>query len=52
MASAWFSSRSADIGVSNHDIKIYHKAPYYLFKGAMYDDMTDWYAPRSTQQAS
>ena len=35
-----------------HDIKIYHKAPYYLFKGAMYDDMTDWYSTRTTQQTS
>ncbi|WP_029921821.1 Mpo1-like protein [Nevskia soli] len=36
-----------------HDIKIYHKAPYYLFKGAMYDDMTEWYSPHpTTQQAS
>lgn len=32
-----------------HDIKIYHKAPYYLLKGAMYDDMTEWYAPRPTE---
>ena len=35
-----------------HDIKIYHKAPYYLFKGAMYDDMTEWYSTRTTQQVS
>ena len=26
-----------------HDIKIYHKAPYYMLKGEMYDDMSDWY---------
>ena len=26
-----------------HDIKIYHKSPYYIMKGEMYDDMTDWY---------
>lgn len=26
-----------------HDIKIYHKAPYYIWKGEMYDDMSDWY---------
>ncbi|HVT36091.1 MAG TPA: Mpo1-like protein [Nevskiaceae bacterium] len=26
-----------------HDIKIYHKAPYYIAKGQMYDDMTEWY---------
>jgi hypothetical protein len=28
-----------------HDIKIYHKAPYYLLKGDLYDDMKDWYRP-------
>ncbi len=26
-----------------HDIKIYYKSPYYIFKGEMYDDMSDWY---------
>lgn len=26
-----------------HDLRIYYKAPYYIFKGEMYDDMTDWY---------
>jgi len=26
-----------------HDIKIYYKSPYYLMKGDMYDDMSDWY---------
>ncbi len=26
-----------------HDIKIYYKAPYYILKGEMYDEMTDWY---------
>lgn len=26
-----------------HDVKIYFKAPYYLLKGEMYDEMTDWY---------
>jgi hypothetical protein len=26
-----------------HDIKIYHKSPYYIIKGEMYDEMTDWY---------
>jgi hypothetical protein len=26
-----------------HDIKIYHKSFYYLMKGDMYDDMSDWY---------
>jgi hypothetical protein len=34
-----------------HDIKIYHKAPYYIAKGNMYDDMTEWYAPHPTQAA-
>jgi hypothetical protein len=34
-----------------HDIKIYHKAPYYIAKGEMYDDMTEWYAPHPTQTA-
>jgi len=28
-----------------HDIKIYHKSPYHLLRGDMYDDMTDWYRP-------
>ena len=26
-----------------HDWKIYHKAPYYVWKGEMYDDMKEWY---------
>ena len=26
-----------------HDIKIYHKAPYYLWKGDLYDNMAEWY---------
>lgn len=26
-----------------HDIKIYYKSPYYILKGEMYDDMTEWY---------
>jgi hypothetical protein len=34
-----------------HDIKIYHKAPYYIVKGEMYDDMTEWYAPHPVQAA-
>ena len=34
-----------------HDIKIYYKAPYYIAKGQMYDDMTEWYAPHPTQAA-
>lgn len=33
-----------------HDILIYHKAPYYIAKGQMYDDMTEWYRepPKAT----
>ena len=27
-----------------HDIKIYHKSPWYILRGDMYDDMSDWYA--------
>ena len=34
-----------------HDIKIYYKAPYYIAKGKMYDDMTEWYAPHPVQAA-
>ncbi len=32
-----------------HDIKIYHSAPYHIWKGEMYDDMKEWYRapPRS-----
>lgn len=26
-----------------HDIFIYYKSPYYLIKGELYDEMTDWY---------
>ena len=29
-----------------HDIKIYHRAPLHLLRGEMYDDMSEWYAPR------
>jgi len=36
----WFSKILTD---PFHDIKIYHKAPYYMLKGDMYDEMTDWY---------
>lgn len=28
-----------------HDIKIYHKAPYFIWKGEMLDDMKEWYRP-------
>lgn len=34
-----------------HDIKIYHKAPYYIWKGQMYDDMTEWYRPATPPAA-
>lgn len=36
----WFSKILTD---PFHDIKIYYKSPYYLMKGEMYDDMSDWY---------
>ncbi len=36
----WFSKILTD---PFHDIRIYHKAPYYLWKGEMYDDMSEWY---------
>ena len=36
----WFTKILTD---PFHDIKIYHKAPYHILKGEMYDDMTDWY---------
>jgi hypothetical protein len=36
----WFSKILTD---PFHDVVIYHKAPYYLLKGQMYDDMSDWY---------
>jgi len=36
----WFSKILTD---PFHDVKIYHKAPFYMLKGDMYDDMTDWY---------
>ncbi|TYK65740.1 hypothetical protein [Colwellia echini] len=37
-----------------HDIKIYYKSPYYLLKGEMYDEMTDWYeeTPKETVKAA
>lgn len=28
-----------------HDVKIYHKSPYHLMRGDIYDDMSDWYRP-------
>jgi len=36
----WFTKILTD---PFHDIKIYHRAPFYIAKGEMYDDMTDWY---------
>jgi hypothetical protein len=36
----WFSKILTD---PFHDIKIYYKSPYYLMKGDMYDDNSDWY---------
>jgi len=38
----WFTKILTD---PFHDIKIYYKAPYFIMKGEMYDDMTDWYEP-------
>ncbi len=38
----WFTKILTD---PFHDIMIYHKAPYYLLKGDMYDDLSDWYDP-------
>jgi hypothetical protein len=26
-----------------HDIKVYYKSPYYILKGEMYDDNSEWY---------
>jgi len=28
-----------------HDIRIYYSAPYYIWKGELYDDMSNWYRP-------
>ena len=41
----WFSKILTD---PFHDIKIYHKSIYYLIKGDMYDDMSDWYNTKVT----
>lgn len=32
-----------------HDIKIYRKAPALALRGALYDDMSEWYAERPRQ---
>lgn len=34
-----------------HDIKIYHRAPHYLLKGELYDDMSQWYRERPAEEA-
>ncbi len=36
----WFTKILTD---PFHDIKIYFKSPYYILKGEMYDDMSQWY---------
>ena len=36
----WFAKILTD---PFHDILIYHKSPYYIAKGEMYDEMTEWY---------
>lgn len=33
-----------------HDVMIYYKAPWYLLKGDMLDDMSDWYTPAKPQK--
>ncbi|WP_339724713.1 hypothetical protein [uncultured Paraglaciecola sp.] len=40
----WFSKIATD---PFHDIKIYHKSPYHILKGDMYDNMDDWYEDAS-----
>ncbi|MET1257116.1 Mpo1-like protein [Aliikangiella maris] len=45
----WFTKILTD---PFHDIKIYHKAPYYIMKGEMYDDMSDWYDEKLVAQKS
>ncbi|MEP1449027.1 MAG: hypothetical protein ABJK37_23185 [Paraglaciecola sp.] len=40
----WFTKIATD---PFHDIKIYHKSPYYILKGDMYDTMDDWYEDAS-----
>jgi len=37
---AWFIKILTD---PFHDIMIYYKAPYYLLKGEVFDDMSNWY---------
>lgn len=35
-----------------HDIRIYYKSPYYIVKGEMYDNMTEWYDMTEQAEAS
>jgi len=44
----WFTKILTD---PFHDVYIYHKAPYFLFKGEDYDDMSDWYIPELVAKA-
>ena len=44
----WFSKILTD---PFHDIKIYYKSPYYLLKGEMYDDMSQWYDSKNSISA-
>jgi hypothetical protein len=39
----WFTKILTD---PLHDIRIYHRAPWHLLHGEMYDEMTDWYEPQ------
>lgn len=39
----WFTKILTD---PLHDIRIYHRAPWHLLRGEMYDEMTDWYRPQ------
>ena len=39
----WFTKILTD---PVHDIRIYHRAPMFLLRGEMYDDMTEWYRPQ------
>ncbi|HED17812.1 MAG TPA: DUF962 domain-containing protein [Gammaproteobacteria bacterium] len=41
----WFAKILTD---PFHDIRIYYKAPYYIMKGEMYDDMSEWYVDTLT----
>jgi hypothetical protein len=43
----WFTKILTD---PFHDIRIYHRAPAYILRGQMYDDMRDWYRPQPEVQ--